>query len=387
MNYFMIDNLVFGGAERQATYLINNGINFDEIILLEDVKKYKINTTKPIQTLNPKILKIYQRPFDDIKNRNKLTRVFNSQDIVLSFLERSNILNIKTSLVTKHKSIISVRNFLSERYNNPKYFYRMQQIRKYYPLADVVIANSMDSKNDLVNNFNVAEEKVKVIYNLIDLDNIEILKRQKLEQEHEHIFRNPVILNIGSLTPQKAQAQLIEAFKLVKVHHPEYKLVIIGSGKLEKDLRKVIAENNLIDEVYLLGNVSNPFKYLNASDMFVLNSDFEGFPNVLLEALAVGIPVISKNCLSGPREMLEVANYNNKEILLMDYGYLIPKKYEKNPANYEEEKVNLFKSIIGLINIIKNDASSYKNFKSKCIKRAKDFSGKEIMDQWFNIIN
>ncbi len=387
MNYFMIDNFVFGGAERQASYLINNNIGFDKIILIEDERKYELNTKKPIITLNPRILKIFQRPLGDSKSRKKLEKVFTSSDTVLSFLERSNIMNIKTSLKTKHKAIISVRNYLSKRYSNLKYFYRMTQIKKYYPLAELIITNSQESKNDLVNYFGVPKEKIKVIYNLIDLDAVEILKEQEIEKEYKNLFNKPVILNIGSLTPQKSQNQLIEVFKLVKEHYPEYKLVVIGTGKLKRKLLKTIKKLSLENEVYLLGNVKNPFKYLNRSEIFILNSDFEGFPNVLLEALAVGIPVISKNCLSGPSEMLEIFDYNNRNILLTKYGYLFPKNYNRKLKNYEDEKVHLFKCISSLIEMKKKDEENFKRIKLQCRRRAQDFSLKKIIEQWSKLIN
>ncbi|HHW71281.1 MAG TPA: glycosyltransferase [Clostridiales bacterium] len=386
MKYFMIDNLVFGGAERQASYLINNNIGIDQIILIEDERKYELVTQKPIIALNPRILKLYQRPIEDMRASNKLAKLFTPTDIVISFLERSNIMNVKSALKSQHKTIISVRNYLSEKYKSAKYFWRVGQIRKYYPLADLIVVNSLGSKKDLITNFDIPEEKIKVIYNCIDLDKVELLKNQKIEEKYEHIFEFPVLINIGSLTPQKAQQQLIESFKLVKKEYPGYKLVIIGTGKLEKELMKTIEKLNLKGEVYLLGNVKNPFKFLNKSEIFVLNSNFEGFPNVLLEALAVGVPVISKNCLSGPAEMLEVPTYDNEDILLTKYGYLYPKKDNNQINYYEEEKMYLFESISNLIDMKENNKYDYECISANCIRRARDFSKQKIMRQWSELL-
>src|SRR5690554_2917946 len=121
MLYFMIDNLVYGGAERQATYLIENNIGFDELILLEDYKKYELNTSIPVKSIHPKILKVYQRPIGDKRAVKELIKGLNNTDTVVSFLERSNIVNIKASLKTGHRTIISVRNYMSERYKDKKY--------------------------------------------------------------------------------------------------------------------------------------------------------------------------------------------------------------------------------------------------------------------------
>ncbi|GEK91037.1 glycosyltransferase [Alkalibacterium kapii] len=384
MLYFMIDNLTYGGAERQATYLIENSIGVDELVLLENHIKYELKTSIPIRSIHSKILRIYQRPLGDSFAVKELSKVYKDRDTVISFLERSNIANIKISLNTGHRSIISVRNYMSERYKEKKYFFRMKLIKKYYPKADLIIVNSIDSKNDLVNNFDVPEEKIKVIYNLIDIEKINSLKNDSIEDEYKEIFEYPVILNIGSLIPQKSQKQLIDAFKRIKQSNPEYKMVIIGDGKLYEVLEQTIKENGLIRDVFLLGNTNNPFKYLNKADMFVLNSKFEGFPNVLLESLATGIPVVTKNCLSGPAEMLKVLNYKNEEIKLTKYGYIFPRKaYE---VDEKKELSFLIDAINRMIDFKKNDLKSYDDLKINCINRAMSFSVDNIVEEWIKVI-
>lgn len=374
--------MVYGGAERQATYLINNGI-FDKVILLEDEVKYKLNNKTPCETMNSKIIKLYLRPYKDNKSINQLITKFSNKDIVVSFLERSNIINIRVAQKTNHKVIISVRNYLSERYAHFKYVYRMHLIKKYYPKADKIIVNSNESKEDLIRNFNIEAEKIKVIYNIIDLENVDKLKTEKINPAHAQIFKNPVIINVGSLIPQKAQIQLIEAFSEIKKEYPDYKMVIIGSGGLEKKIKKTIFKLNLENEVFLLGNIENPFKYIYKSNMFILNSEFEGFPNVLLESIALGIPIISKNCLSGPKELMDVPDYDNSNIELTKYGFIFPKKSSyKN--SYEKELFFLIRSMCSLIDMYHNDKNSLHEMKKKCKEKAEQFSKKIILEQWKN---
>lgn len=384
MLYFMIDNLVYGGAERQAKYLIENNIGFDKLVLLENHIKYELNTSIPIYSVNPNILKIYQRPAGDNRTVKELSKTFSDNDTVISFLERSNIINIKSSIQTGHRSVISVRNYMSERYKDIKYIYRMHLIKKYYPVADLIIANSIDSKQDLIDNFNVPKEKIKVIYNLIDIEKINALKNEPIEDKYKEIFKYPVIINIGSLIPQKSQKQLIEAFKIIKKSNPEYKMVIIGTGKLYGVLEKTIKKNDLERDVFLLGNTSNPFKYLNNAEIFVLNSKFEGFPNVLLEALAVGTPVVTKNCLSGPSEMLNLLDYKNDEVKLTRYGYIFPRRTKL--INQEIEKEMLAKALNKMIDLKKKDMPSYEKLRLDCIERANDFSVKNIVSEWYKVI-
>ncbi|MBD2847558.1 glycosyltransferase [Paenibacillus sp. IB182496] len=384
MRAFIIDNLVFGGAERQATYLINNQDIFDEIFLLEGVKKYKLTTSKPINEFSENMLKIYKRPYGDIQFAKKLESKFNSQDLVVSFLERSNIINIRSSFKTGHRAIISIRNFMSERYRHPKYTFRKILIKKYYPKADLIITNSHQSKLDLIQNFSIPEHKIKVIYNIIDLEKINFLKNEKLPLEHQELFQSPIILNIGSLTTQKAQLQLIEAYSKFKERNSEYKLVIIGEGPQRERLSNYISKLRLEKNVILIGNVDNPFKYLKFSRIFVLNSNYEGFPNVLLESLAVGIPIISKNCKSGPKELLEVCDYDNSDILLTKYGYLFP-RLSDSKGDYNKE-VNFLNTCLN--NMVKLIDSERKNsdFKGNCLKRGSEFSKDIIIPEWENMI-
>ncbi|UOE93871.1 glycosyltransferase [Alkalihalobacillus sp. LMS39] len=382
MKYFMIDNLVFGGAERQASYLIGKELGIDHLLLIENVIKYDLETDTTIGALYPEIISVYKRPLLDYIAIKKLQRIFTPRDTVISFLERSNIMNIKSSLQTKHKSIISVRNYLSERYKSPKYLYRVNLMKRYYPKADLIITNSIFSKNDLVENFNVPEDKIKVIYNLIDTEKVEAQSKEVVAEEHKKLFESPVIINVGSLTPQKAQKQLIESFKNVLSVHPEYKLIIIGSGILEKELIETIKQLKLNKSVYLIGNVKNPFKYVSKSDIFVLNSNFEGFPNVLLEALSVGTPIVAKNCPSGPSEMLDVVEYENERIELTKFGFVIPKRSRADKESYEREKNDLTESICKLIEMKKNKPVKYQALKENSVERSKIFSKNSILEEW-----
>lgn len=371
----LLELFYLGGAQRQASYLINNQ-NFDEIILLKNNISFDIKTKSKITPLNKEI-KIYKRFFENIKAIKYIQQTTNSKDTILSFLERPNILNIKAAKKTKHKTIISVRNYLSILYKSPLFTYRKHLIKNYYPLADLIITNSKESKNDLINNFKVPEEKIKVIYNIIDNENINKLKQEPIEEKYKKIFENPVIINVGSLTPKKNQMQLIESFKEINNIYPNYNLVIIGEGSLRKKLENKIQDLNLTNNVFLLGKQKNPFKYIYNSDFFVLNSNVEGFPNVLLESLSVGTPVISKNCFSGPKEMLEIENYDNKDIQLTKYGYIFPQL--KN--NKTKEKEYLSESTKKMIEL-KKDKDKMKEIKENCKKRAKDFEKEKILQQW-----
>ena len=106
------------------------------------------------------------------------------------------------------------------------------------------------------------------------------------------------------MTPQKNFPLLINAFQQIQ-EETKAKLVILGGGPEKPKLKKLIQEYEISDHVYLPGYVSNPYAYLSRASLFALSSDFEGLPTVLIEALACGCPVVSTDCPSGPREILE----------------------------------------------------------------------------------
>ena len=121
--------------------------------------------------------------------------------------------------------------------------------------------------------------------------------------------------------------ELIRAFSKVAEKNENINLAILGQGELKEDLEKLVAEYNLQDRVFLLGFQSNPFKYVSKSSVFVLSSLFEGLGNVVLEALACNVPIISTDCKSGPREILAPGTSLDKKIESAEtneYGILIP---------------------------------------------------------------
>jgi glycosyltransferase involved in cell wall biosynthesis len=120
--------------------------------------------------------------------------------------------------------------------------------------------------------------------------------------------RPPVILGVGRLTPQKDFPTLIRAFALVRQQQPA-RLILLGEGEERSSLASLIEELHLQEEVDLPGFVDNPFAYMARARVLVLSSAWEGFGNVLVEAMAAGTPVVSTDCPSGPAEILANGEY------------------------------------------------------------------------------
>jgi len=183
-----------------------------------------------------------------------------------------------------------------------------------YKRADRIISNSEDTKTDLVKSKIIPEEKAIVIRNpVLDPSFIE-LKSEKL---HEPWFLDEgtkVILSVGRFHRQKNFSFLISVFKEVHEINSCSRLVIVGEGEENQRLFDLIKIEGLSEVVRIIEFQKNIYPYYENADVFALTSEWEGFGNVLVEALSVGLPIVSTNCPGGPKMVLE----NGK------YGELVP---------------------------------------------------------------
>jgi glycosyltransferase involved in cell wall biosynthesis len=177
-----------------------------------------------------------------------------------------------------------------------------QLVKRFYPLADAVVACSKGVAEDLVQNMKVPRERVHVIYNPTDPE-IEAKAQEPVEHPWFKNFKIPVILCVARLDPQKDLPTLIRAFSIVRKERPA-RLAILGEGSERAKLKALVKELGLEGDVWMPGFVDNPFKFMKRATVFALSSKFEGFGMVIAEALAVGTPVVSTDCPSGPAEIL-----------------------------------------------------------------------------------
>lgn len=177
-------------------------------------------------------------------------------------------------------------------------------IRLFYRYADAIVANSQEAAEDLITWSKVPREKIRVIYNPVAISEILGKAEEPLSHPWFQPGEPPVILGVGRLETQKDFPTLIRAFSSVRKEIPA-RLMILGEGKEQPKLEALVRELGLEEDVSLPGFVNNPYKYMKRAAVFVLSSRWEGLPSVLIEALALGVPVISTNCPSGPAEILE----------------------------------------------------------------------------------
>lgn len=181
-------------------------------------------------------------------------------------------------------------------------------MRLIYPLADAIVAVSHGVAEDLSKIAGVPFERIQVIPNPVITPRLPALASEPVTHPWFADNRIPVVLGIGRLTRQKDFPTLLKAFATIRAKR-QCRLLIIGEGRDRLALEALAAELGLRDDVNLSGFVENPYAYISRSALFVLSSLWEGSPNVLTEALALGVPVVSTDCPSGPREILAGGRY------------------------------------------------------------------------------
>ena len=289
-----------------------------------------------------------------------------SPDFILSSLDITNVYSILSKYIFRFNIplFICVQNNPIMRYLK-KLKYLNFLIRELYPLKSVnkIITISRRLEKILENYYYIEKDKLQTILNAIDLKLINKKKKEKIGIYNKLFDDVNTIkfITVGRLVDQKGHNYLIDSFFEVKKQVPNSKLIIIGDGTLRQKLEMQIKKRGLKDDVLLLGFKENPIKYLAKSDIFVLPSKYEGLPTVLLLALACGLPIVSTDCDTGPREILE----NGK------YGFLV------NVMDIEDLASKM-------ILLAKNNELQNK-FSSLSMARAEFFSLKKIIPEWINL--
>ena len=177
-------------------------------------------------------------------------------------------------------------------------------LRRLLPTADAVVSGSRGVAASLRSWTRVPPERLHVVGNPV----VDATLAELAEQPVDHPFLvspgPPVVLAAGRFTPQKDFRTLLQAFASARRRRP-LRLIVLGEGPGRPDLEAFVRDQNLTDAVSLPGFVGNPFAYMRRSHVFVLSSAWEGLPGVLIQAMACGCPVVSTDCPSGPREILD----------------------------------------------------------------------------------
>ncbi len=289
-------------------------------------------------------------------------------NISISFLAFPNLLNGIIAILNKNiKTIISERGFPSDNVTNKMSYYISKWFYPiFYNKCDKLFSNSVYINQDLEENFGV-KVPMDVIYNPI------LIPSKTIESETLSSSKGLNIITAGTLNKRKNHHMILRALKGTP---EDIRLTILGGGELHQFLDDKILEYNLSHKATLKGKVKNVNDYFLKSNCFILSSFTEGFPNALLEAMAMGLPCISTNCLSGPLEMLN----NNEYIKLADGEYHIG-AYGLLVNN--DDDIALRKAI----EYYQSNPNEREKYGRLSLQRSKDYELSKIYEQFSNYIN
>ena len=333
----------YGGVEKNLfvilNYLSQNGMQVKVLTCNNDMKKMFNKNIKFIGTKN----KFWQKRNKKIKYLICLFLLFinllfkKKNTIVFSF--QANIYAILVARLLNTKIVIrsntSPQGWAHNYFKNIIY----SNIIK---LTNGVIVNSLEFKKQF---YKLYKSKVNCIYNPFDKN---FVKKQLKEKININFYKKDYlnILTVGRLTDQKDHLTILKAIKNLKKTF-KIRLIIIGNGFKQRELLNYIKDNDMQDQIKLIGFKKNPFPYIIKSDVIILSSLYEGLPNILLEAQYLKKYIISTNCPTGPKEILingkagdlvKIGDYKKIAFLLENYSKrkkLINRKIKIGFNNFE----------------------------------------------------
>jgi len=345
---FFMPSFEGGGVEKNIIMIANNFISRNtDVSLITTSKKIKKKFNKKVAFINPKNHYWDSRPrfikymicifflfLEFCKNKNFYVFCFQGNIICTIFCK---IFGLKIVIRPNSSPSGWSKNFL-----------KRILFSKILKLSNKIVVNSLEFKKELKDHFNLEN---KCIYNPLNKKEIINLSRKKIKFNFfKKNFLN--LISIGRLVDQKDHIIILKAINNIK-NKSKLRLLIIGDGDQKKNLINFVNENNLNKIVKIKDRIENPFPYILKAQIMILSSRFEGLPNVLLEGLALKKFIISTDCPTGPKEILDngkggflfkVGNYLelSKKILLFNQNYnlfLKKRKYSiKRLKRFDHEK-------------------------------------------------
>lgn len=380
---FLVNSLGRGGAERVISRLSSYMKDYyDFCIIIFDSHTIAYDVDAEIVSLGTgehtsRVLYL----FEIISKGKKFQKEIAKRNIqcVVSFLVVPDLINILFNKTAKR--LINIRVDLDQDLSYGVSSKIKHIIKKFlYKKADGAIVLSEKTKEQLINEYEF-KNPIQTIYNPFDLKKIEeaVLSSEK--------YPGFTVVAMGRLDIQKGFIHLIRSIRYILDTIPDFKLIIMGDGGLRQTLQKEAQLCGIQDNICFMGNVDNPFSIIAKADLFVLSSLFEGFPNALVEAMSCGVPVISTDCETGPREIL----YNIPDMSVRavgvecaDYGVIVPSFNNKDTDSELDKKYHLLADAIKMMIDNKDMRIEYAH---KAKERAQYYSTEKCVKNYIEFID
>ena len=296
-----------GGAERVMVTLANafteRGYTVD-LVLAEATGAYLTEVSPRVRIIDLKSSRV-------VISLPRLIRYLRRErpNAMLSAMGHANVIAILAQKLSgvKTRMVVSERNTYSVAFAHAqgwRSFVVKTLLRPAYLASDSIVAVSTGVADDLAKSLSIPRSCIDVAYNPVVTDSLSTLADETTALPWLPPGSSPLILGAGRLTKAKDFITLIRSFALVRATRPA-RLAILGEGELRAELKTEAIKLGVDTDVVMPGFIDNPFAVMRQANLFVLSSAWEGLPNVLIQAMACGTPVVSTDCPSGPNEILE----------------------------------------------------------------------------------
>ena len=354
-------HLSMGGEERVLLSVLRNlvELNYDvDLLITWNHKENNLFENEIPKKVN------YEFLFDSYNGKNKLIKEIYRIKAKTTYLKKieKKIKKEKYDIVIDYSSnLLKYDNFdikipvfawihFSLTFGEKLTFEKIKKYKKQYKKYSKIFAITRVMKEEFINKVGIDEKKVELVYNPIDLKLIE-KKAENVEKKYENYLKQDYFLQVSRLTQQKQPEHLVDIYYKLKQDGIKEKLYFIGDGEKKEIIKQKIKEYNLENDIILLGQIENPYPFFKNAKLFVHTAKYEGLPTVLLESLALGTPVVSYDCPTGPRDILGKNSEYGELISLNDKDMFVEKVLE-----------------------LMNSKEKYEKYKNLSLIRANDFS-------------
>lgn len=317
---FFLADFGIGGAEKVSANLIQEmskrGISIDLVLINQDASYVNVTTQQLgsyLSEIPGEVSVINLGAERAVKATLPFAKYLQQYKpwAVISHLHYVNIIAVLSKQIarTDTRLILVEHNTISAAKSHMRSYQVVKVLMKWlYPKATSIVAVSQAASRSLEQYLSLESERVRTIYNPVVNHHLFTKADQSIDHTWFKYNHPPVFLAVGRLTEQKDFPTLIKAFAQLR-KQKNARLLILGEGEQRQELSDLIASLGMTEAVRLDGFASNPYAYMSRATAFVLSSRWEGLPTVLIEAMACGCPVISTDCPSGPREILDSGRY------------------------------------------------------------------------------
>lgn len=371
-----------GGAEKVALEIVKGLQKMPrchvELVLVHDIIGYTVPEGVEITVLQKtEPANLLMKVLSSVILAKKFARLCRTKkiDSVLAILGRPNLISVLSKYFGNHARIVLSEHTSQNLWRNDEKvlaWFKKRFLGWVYNKSDRVVCVSKRISYDLEHGFNVRSSQKEVIYNPFDLDLIMTMAEKPLDEDIQK-GKKTIFVTAGTLYPVKNHTLLIEAFSRIDSSCAE--LWILGEGEMRPELERLTENHGLENKIKFFGFQENPYQFMKHADVFVLSSNNEGLPNVIIEALACGCCVVSTDCVSGPREILAPQQDYLKQISEgieeTEYGVLVPVK-------------NTNAMIKALDHMMKHPEKR-DLYREKAHSRAEDF-GHKIIEKYYKVL-